>query len=158
MARINNTNTIKRILDDAKIQTSVDDVPQELGKTVVPVLISNPKGLITASKSLTRTATQTIGTIFTTRDDVDTYIHGALLSLQRDAVSTATDVTISCIVDGATVTLAMIELEPLTADSKHLAVSFPVPIKVDRGTAVRGGPDASAAVMTTTSIVLIEEI
>jgi len=44
MAKIHNSDIQKRIIEEAKLQVAVDNVPQELAEKVLPVLISNPKG------------------------------------------------------------------------------------------------------------------
>ena len=70
MARINNTQTIKRIMDDGGIQTAIDDVPTQLASKVVPVLVSNPnrgENPLVLSADRSTTGAQTVLTGSTTK-------------------------------------------------------------------------------------------
>ena len=133
MATIYNSDLSHELRDGAKI-SSRDEIPQELGKTVVPVMEVNPKLLRVCN--WWRGAIGAASTITTTPTDRDTYIVAAHLGIYKLAADTGTDVQLRCIVDGLSHNLLVIPGITLNANTTCLSISFPIPIKVDRGSVI----------------------
>lgn len=90
---------------------------------------------VVANKGITQ-AQGTSGLIYTTPVDRDFYLSALTLSMIKDATSTATTFGISVVVGGATLNVVTISGITLTADAKNTSVSFLIPIKIDRNTAI----------------------
>lgn len=93
MAEIHNAETIKRILDDAGIQTSHDEAPKQLASKVVPVLISNPDYKATILGSLVETTSDT-SNIFIPANGKRSFITGIQMSWMYDAANTGTSLNV----------------------------------------------------------------
>ncbi|GAI14107.1 unnamed protein product [marine sediment metagenome] len=140
MVSIHNSDLKKEIIEGAKIQLSVDNVPQELGKTVVPVMEVNPKFFrkTTILKSGT-TKNDTSLIILTTPKDRDFYITSACISLIKDVTSTSTFSGITLYeASNPTQVKTILEIAgiTLTAQTANMSLNFPNPIKVARGTQI----------------------
>jgi hypothetical protein len=133
MARIHNSEAIKRILDDAGIQTSRDETPQELARKVVPVLISNPERRINVASSGARGSTGS-ATVYTIPDDKDFFLTTAMLSYTADAVCDGTlyELTVP-LATGETVSLISLPKQTTTAGFDHEVLALSKPIKLLRG-------------------------
>ena len=135
MANINNSQLSKELIDGAKIQTSFDKIPTQLADKVVPVMEVNPKMLRRCNLVKSQFASNsTSGTIFATPTDKDTFIVACCLSVIKDVTSTSAFSTITATIDGVAIDLLSIAGLTLTAQSESVAVSFPFPVKIDRGT------------------------
>lgn len=134
MATINNSDVQKRLIADAKIQIAVDAVPKELGKTVVPVLIANPKD----NNNIIRNgvASNADATIYTTPSDKNFYLTGAQMSRIKDATSDNTYSYLRCTVNGKTEEIISFAGITLTAQIDNVGISFK-PILLDRGSTIR---------------------
>lgn len=122
---IKNSDTIKRLLEDAGIQTSIEDVPRELARKILPVLISNPE----RSCNIIRNKT-TSGTIYTTPTDRDFYLTDCFITNMDNAGNFIDDITV--VIDGATQVICSCCGTAGIANSTTL--NFTVPVKIDRGT------------------------
>lgn len=137
MSQINNTEVIKRILDDAHIQTSVDEIPKELGKTIVPVLISNPERVCNIVRGVHQANTGS-QTIYTTPTDKDFYLVAANLNTSNLPVGAYGTASMDVVIDGDTQELLRITTNVGTNEARDVTSNnnYPVPIKIDRGTAI----------------------
>lgn len=75
-------------------------------------------------------------TVFTTASDKDTYITNVALSASKTTADTGTAVSITCVVDGATVTLIRFISATLTAFEQSGQEVYFEQLRVDRNTAV----------------------
>ncbi len=136
MATINNSEIQKRIISEAKIQTSIDKVPTQLAEKVVPVLISNPKQTPTILK---RSASDTSGTsiIYTTPKNHDFYLTYAMLSSMDDSASDNVKTRLQINIKGST-NVALIEHRSLSlvADNSNTAIEFTAPILLERNSSI----------------------
>lgn len=73
-------------------------------------------------------------TIYTTPTDKDFYLTAATLSFIKDATSTSLSSTIRVVIEGITWQILSLAQLTLTAQSGNQSISFPFPIKIDRGT------------------------
>ena len=131
MARVNNSGTIKRILDDGGIQTSVDEPPHQLAGKIVPVLISNPQRHCNIVRNVTSGTT-----MYTTPTTGDFY----LVSAYVGAVDTGaySSNTISVVIDGKTQIIASTgALQTVGGNTSGTCnVNLSVPLKIDRGSVI----------------------
>jgi len=149
MARINNSDTIKRILDDAKIQTAIDNVPQELASKVVPVLIANPLRVVNVTGNGTKLTTGQY-TIYTTPSDKDFYLTNASLHNQSDATADNTFITLDCTMKGQnSANLLRMGKITLTAFSGSISHNYFNPILLERGTTISLNTTFTAGVSQT---------
>ena len=92
MAKNNNNITLKRLIDELKLQLS-DGVPQNVLNSIQPVIIANDP-----EKSTIARRRNSSGTIYTTPSDVDFYLTGLILNGANEAA-------VGLTVDSITVTL-----------------------------------------------------
>lgn len=92
MAQIHNSEIIKNLIDKAKIQTSVDAVPNRLAEKIVPVMeVDNQKKYIRYVIKGEKNSSGSY-TVYTTPEDDDFYITNMILSWTNDAVADNTDI------------------------------------------------------------------
>jgi len=146
MSQINSTELLKGMRDNAKVQ-NLESVPSQLADKVVPVMETNPILLrkCNISKGLVSSAS---GTIYTTPTDRDFYIVASCLSVVRDASATSVSTRILATIDGLASPILGICGVTLTAGSSEQSISFPTPIKVDRGTNITVSFNTATAVIT----------
>lgn len=137
MATIYNSDLFKELASAAKIQVSVDNIPNQLAEKVVPVMEVNPKLLRRTEIIRHNDATNaTSATIYTTPTNQDFYLTHLTLSTMKDVNSAATFSAISCVIDGITRYAATLGFITLTASKDSLSLSFITPIKCDRNTTI----------------------
>jgi len=78
----------------------------------------------------------TSATIYTTPTDKDTYIVALMLTMIKDINATSVSSRIYAYIDGVSSYLAEITGFVTTVQEKTIFLSFPIPIKIDRGTAL----------------------
>lgn len=132
MAQIHNSDLIKGMAENAKIQQNVDRIPNQLADKVVPTMETNPALLKTANV-VRYVDTNIDTTIYTTPSDRDFYLTGISYSLAKDALSTCSGIRISGTIDGVTQWVGIISGITLTTDSQTVSQNFSKPIKFDRG-------------------------
>jgi len=138
MATIYNSNLTKELIDVAKLQTSRDIVPNQIAEKVVPVIDVNPKHSRVINVVRSAAAVNALATnIYTTpATNQDFYLTSLCLSTIKDATATAVTVLIDLTIDGAVRNVMVIGCLTLTAQSGNMALSFPIPIKIDRNTTI----------------------
>lgn len=134
MATIYNSNLTKEIIDTGKLQISRDIIPSQFAEKVVPVVDVNPKhARVCNIIRRTQANNNTSATVYTTPTDKEFYLVSYELSLIKDATSTSVGTYIEVTIDGATQILAYIDSFTLTAQAEAITGSFPIPIKIDKG-------------------------
>lgn len=157
MVQIYNSDTIKRILEDAGIQTSHDQVPNKLSDKVVPVLISNPVPLI--KLAFIDTSNDASQTIFTTSSTKDTYITSINLSIARDVTHDGDNTRIRATPFGnASKILFKLRYNALTAGSENGSIDFEHPIKLTKNTNVGIDNGTATANIDNTGIIYYYEV
>jgi hypothetical protein len=141
MIQINNSDLTRELREGAKIQVATDGIPSELGKTVVPVMESNPKLLRTdrVLASLAVSATNaSSSTLIAADPNRDIFITAAQIHIVKDATCDVASAvkSISCNINGVTVNLLLYSILSLTAQDIRLIITFKNPIKIDRNSAV----------------------
>lgn len=154
MAIIYNSDLSKEVIAGAKIQTSRDVIPNQIADKVVPVMEVNPKLLRRINTFGAGTASNaTSATVYTTPTDRDFFLTAAVFSMIKDATSTSTLSNLITTIDGASVNLIRIPGFTLTAQSGSISISFPQPIKIDRGVTIRLNNTTNVANITCTATI-----
>lgn len=147
--KIYNSDLTRELREGAKIQLSTDGVPSELADKVIPTMEVNPK-LFRISNAFfqgTSSTTSTTASIGTTLTDRDTFINAATLTLQKDVTCDNVTTFLQVVVVGAIRKIIVFDNLSLTATSRELSISFPNPIKLDRGTNIVIGASFGAGAL-----------
>lgn len=145
MVNINNQELKRAFSDSTKTQLS--EQPNQVNNNIVsPVVDVTPNNYKKIDLIKTASASaSTNATIHTASTVKDTYICAANLSFIKDASATATRIWIQTTIGGLTVYILETVTLTLTADSKAISISFPKPIKIDKGALVRVFADTYVA-------------
>lgn len=112
---------------------------------VIPVV---PVSRFSFSSSSTGTTT-----VFTSDTGKDTYITAVTLGIAKDAAATTTTVSLKVYLDGVQREIAQIAGLAGTAQLETISLSFPFPIKIDRGQIVQVAVTAAGPNTRVTSTV-----
>jgi hypothetical protein len=140
MSKIQNSELTKEILNAARINTSISQIPQDLASSVVPVIEVNPR--LTRMSNIVRqaeyTTTGTNRAILTLDSGKEFILTGCTLTLIKDATCDMADtvVSMSIVIDGKTNYIITIETLTLTAQNNTIIMPLTVPIKLDKGSTV----------------------
>jgi len=135
--KIYNSELTQGMINNAKIASSVDPIPSELSEKVVPVMEVNPRLLKTTN--IVRHAISTSSgssTIYTTEENKDFYLTGAVYSYHVNATADATIGQIIATIDGVARRILGFAKITTTAVVNTVTISFPFPIKIDRNTTI----------------------
>lgn len=135
MARINRSSVLLWLQDVLGLQSGAQAPPLELEPRVQPTVDINPK-ISNVIKTFVNSVSGTT-TIYTTPSDKDFYLTFAALGLTKDATADLTLSGIQITTDGATKVILPLPLQTTTAESVHIQLSFPYPLKCDRGTTIQ---------------------
>lgn len=136
MATIYNSELFKEIKDGARIQQMVDSVPSQLQNTVIPVMEVNPKLLRRCNFSNRINLSNATSATITSATDKDTYIVAATIAFIKDATSTSANINLNVRIDGVAHYIFQIPCITLTAQNGSNSVTFPFPLKIDRGSVI----------------------
>jgi hypothetical protein len=154
MATIYNSELSKGMQKDAGIQISKDSMPTQLAEKVVPVMEVNPRLLRRCNIVRVNAATNSASaTIYTTPTNQDFYLCGATLGVIKDVTSQSLSTRLNVTIDGVVQPIMHIPSISLTVQSEVMALSFPFPVKVDRGTNITvTNSNATANITASSSI------
>lgn len=131
--QITNKDAIKALIDGA--QLPIQDFPNRLASSVVPVLDITPD--FHRKINIVRTggsATTGDTTIYTTPATRDFYLCSCFITSSDTATSDNTSILIFATIDGVERAILRHIKLTLVADNNTSTISFPNPIKIDRGT------------------------
>jgi hypothetical protein len=151
---ITNSDLIKEVVDGARLNAAVDQVPNQLSEKVVATMETNPK-FFRFINTIRRTAgtTGTL-TVYTTPTDRDFYLCGLTGTITKNVTSDATLSQINIVPDGyIAVTILEFSQQSLTAESRTLGNDFNIPIKLKRGSTITMDTNQTAG--TTTRNIII---
>lgn len=127
------------IARDQAMLTISEGTPNNLQTNVIPVLDVSPDFHRVANivRQASRSTTGT-STIYTAASDKDTYITTVFLSFCADATADNTFAVVGCTVNGVSSSRDLLRIQKLslTAINQTVVITLPVPVKVDRGTAI----------------------
>lgn len=136
MVDVQNTEVIDRISQDIK-ESNLNTLPKTLNNSVQPILIINPLERTNPVHASGNASTTGTVTIFTTPSSRDFYITSIALAFTADATSDSTSVLVSGQIHGqAATTLLVLRKAATVANNQSLSVSFPVPLRMERGTTI----------------------
>ena len=138
MVTINNQELKKAFSESTKTQL-LEQPTQVDNSRVIPIIDVTPKNYKSCDIVRFKQASNTAAaqTIYTVPSNKDFYLTSCSLSVTKDATSTSIRTYIQVTIDGANQQLLSIAGITLTAQSQGLTMSFPVPIKIDRGTSIQ---------------------
>jgi len=145
----NNLNLIQKISDIFKPKG--ESMPDEISEEIVLVYNVEPD----IDTIFTATATNaTSATIHTTPTDRDFFLKSLLLTCNKDATATSTNIAITGVIGGITKVLLQVNITTLTA-IQGLAVPLTLPnaIKLDRGSIIAVTNSTAVANINTTAII-----
>lgn len=151
MAQINNGELIKGLIDGAKINTSIEKVPNQLADKIVPVMEVNPD-LLRKTNVLVTNNNPTGATIYTTPANKKFYITFILLSANA-TVAGANVLKLHFAQDGQTELI--FTLVPLfctvaiNAVNKNISLTFP-PILLKKSSLIRTSVDGTVGTVQAT--------
>lgn len=156
MAIINNSDLKKNLIEGAKIQIVSDEVPSELGKTVVPTMEVNPALLMKLNVLKTFQSSSTGGfSAYTVPLDKDFYLTNLHAKYIKDVVcDTATGtytIQITPAYDGKQVNIYL-PIITLLAQEGEINLVFNKPILLKRGTTIYFGGAFGAGILIRTLI------
>lgn len=126
------TRSLKQDLqDELRLNPAFDVIPTTVRPDIQPVVEVKKKWCNVAK---TASNTQTSATVYTVPSDKDFYLVTATLAVIKDATATSTASALTVTIEGTASTILRIPGITLTAQSEAITASFPIPIKVDRGT------------------------
>jgi len=130
-----NSEVTQKIVKGLKLQGSAEDVPSRVGDVILPVFISNPDRLIRNESNAANDATSQ--DIMTTSSVKDTYLVGAEITISKSALATSIFSRLLFTPFGQPArNLLRIRYEPLTAGNFHANITFPFPIRLNRGSVI----------------------
>lgn len=105
--------------------------------TVIPVMMINDK-YYTPGSTATATIVTTVdtATLMLSRNDRNTYIHSAYISIENASLEARNNATITAVQDGKTITLHRINFTTAAINVHQAHIVFPKPILIDRNTGV----------------------
>ena len=142
MVRINNSDLMTELRDVAKIQVASDIIPNVLSNQVVPVIDVNPKH---ARKINVVRYVTSASAAYTTPTDKDFFLMGFNMSFSKTVANDGANLTLTGYVDGVVQNIGTLAGITLTAERAEMSQSFPIPIKIDRGTALTFAVGATMA-------------
>lgn len=104
-----------------------------IADVIQPVVQINPISNIVRSNSSTTTGSTTV---YTTPSDKDFYLTSLQYCYMKDAANDATSIGVNTTIQGVLQNLVFIRTITTTASQDVVNISFPYPIKIDRGVAV----------------------
>jgi hypothetical protein len=131
MATINRSSTILDMAENLALNTGIEKIPVNLKEDVQAVYRVNPS-VSKVCKWLALTTT-TATTMYTTPVNKDFYLTSIWIGFTKDVTSDLMYVCLRFVVDGQAKDIG-IRGQTLTAESKSMSLSFPFPIKIDKGT------------------------
>ena len=149
MATINNGDVIRKLIDEAGIQTAVDDVPTKLAEKVVPVLISNPDKFMQVKEETASDTTSIL--LHTTHATKRTFLTNLDISIAKDGTNTGTDSSISLTPkDKGILTVLRVRYEPSIAGFHSMSISPLYPIELKKSSAITiSNSNGTASIDTT---------
>jgi len=123
------------ILNDAKNELGIQELAMPKNAQVVSLVYPIQKKYSDIVRSVSTNASAG-ATLLTTPSDKDFYLTALSISYVKDAASDNVLVSLTCYTGGGFRYLVTLQNPTLTASSRELTLSFPYPIKVDRGTII----------------------
>ena len=146
MGTQNNSDLSNELRDVLKINQLVDGIPQNFQDIVIPVVDVNPKHSRRCDICRCVTATNfTSVNLLTIDPNKEFFLTNATLSYIKDVTSVATVIQISAVIEGVVSQILRLPSLTLTAGTGQIGMSFPIPVRIDRGTTMTIESDSAVA-------------
>lgn len=157
MATIYQSDIVQKAVRGLKLAPSRDKIPNELADKILPVYeLNDAYDIITAGGS--SSSSSSTASILTASSTADTYITSLMMSVDKDATSDSTDFSVNVVQNGAVRALGKIIMITLTATSKIISISFPRPVRIDKGSTVRIAATFTVGALSRSAAVTYYEI
>lgn len=159
MVTTNNNSEVTKILREGlKINQSVDDVPNDVGKTIVPVFVANPTPVPEIQMESGTLSDATTATLLTTHATRRTFITSMTISLAKNAANTATQFNLAATPFGKAETeIMLLRLEASTIQSMNQVIDLTIPIRLEPNTPITINTNNGTAEIDITSVVFFYE-
>ena len=137
MARIQSSEVIQNVIAKLRIDAAREGSPNETGNILMPVFVANPDKIAQIARGGTSASSSSTASFFTTPTNKDFFLTSLQYHVEKDASSDNVANTVLVSIDGADQVLIQVPGITLTAKSATVAVSYPAPILLDRGTTIR---------------------
>jgi len=131
MVENQNSEVVNRMSEELK-EGNIAALPKNVQPNIQPVLISNPVRSCDVMNDANNSTTSDV-VIFTTPSNKDFYLVAVWLSVDKDVLNDSTFTFIETSLGGEVESLISLAHIPLVATHKEIALSYPTPIKIDRG-------------------------
>lgn len=137
MATIYNSELMKELANAARLQQSRDKIPDQITDKVMPVMEVNPRLLKFSEICKYNTAINALEvTIYQVPTYAEFYLTSVFISVIKDATATSLYSRVRITINGVSCYLCQIPGITLTAQNQSATISFPFPIKCDKGTLI----------------------
>jgi hypothetical protein len=144
MEKINNLDTIKEC--SKVLGHQVENIPELDTSKIHLVSNINPKMLrrtdFVKDTTLNNATTITLHTCSTVNNTYLTFVN---LCFIKDVTSTATVISLNCMINGIITNIIKIPTITLTAQDGYISDCYPIPIKLDRGSVIKVTADTNTA-------------
>jgi len=152
MARINRSDVIQKAVNDLSLSASDEKIPNEtLDK--VQLVYSLNKQFSNVCVTNAYTTTQTLVTQYTIGANEDFYLTSFSISNMSDVTADNTLIRLKVTINGISRELCTMVKLTTTAFSDSISMSFPYPLKLDKGTTIQFG-NAFAAGASTSKVMI----
>lgn len=157
MVSINNSQVVRDLADITQIQ-QVEGVPAQLSTAIAGTIELNPYITAKCLEVRNQTASNaTSGTLLTTDSNKSTYLVSCSLGVIKDALSPSTESSILTTINGTARRVIMIPSIATTAQNDTVSMSFPRPLKIDKGVTVTvTNSSATATIKASATIAYFE--
>lgn len=156
MATNQNSDTTKAIVEALRLSTANNDIiPSNIVNSIQPVIDVNPASnrRVNIVRNASSSATGST-TLYTTPANQDFFVTNLYFSFDKTAICDAALVYIGVTIDGALRSFSARTLTLTIEPGQVVSIEFPVPIKVDRNTAIVLVGDFGAGALTKSGTVV----
>lgn len=130
-------DVINNLIDGLKLNPVTDSIPHAVIPTIQPTF-EVKRRVCNIVEGNAGASSGSAVTIYTTPSDKDFYLVGANLTMSKDAAcdTTTGSLQLSATINGTVKNILRMSHTTLTALQGNVSISLPVPIKIDRNTAI----------------------
>ena len=155
MARIQNTDVVKRITDKCKIDASVEGEANNVNLSVQPIISAEPHSIVLGGSTRTSSGATTLTTTSTQKD---TYITSFTLALSADSGDTNALTYLRVIIGGKNWEIGYLRQAGSNPTTANYTLSLPFPLKIDKGSTILHSHTTTAGNSASTSCVIGFEV
>jgi hypothetical protein len=136
MAIVTRSSIVNGMCETLGLQPGSDAIPRTIENSIKPVVDINIRNSTTFFSD-NRSVTTSGATLFQTPIRNDFFITSAMISITKDATSDGIIAYLSIFNGGTAKRFMQVPMQTATAGTFMISLSFPYPIKVDRGTNIQ---------------------